>query len=260
MEALLIQHIAENRFRVLKESRQADEVEVPTPYGHPVKNRPNDHLMSQLKWYLEDFLQYPFSPATDRAQYVEDALKEWGIEAFKALFDSGNARDWMTEAKKSAGSNPFQLRISSDDPGILSWPWEALRDPSSGVLGIQAKIERLLNRDLPGTPKTPKLPKDRINILLVTARPYNQDVAFRSVSKRVVDLVNDKNIPVHIEVLRPPTFDRLQERLSESPEFFHILHFDGHGSFGRPSSETSPDKFQSPEGCLVFEDEHGSDD
>ena len=44
--------------------------------------------MSQLAWYLEQFLDYPFTPRTYQAANVEEALESWGRQAFSALFQS----------------------------------------------------------------------------------------------------------------------------------------------------------------------------
>ena len=88
----------------------------------------------------------------------------------------------MTDAKRTG---PFQVQISTDDPAVLSWPWEALYDPEAGVLAHRAQVERRLNENLADPPPlSERLPKERINILLVTARPYEQDVQYRSISRR----------------------------------------------------------------------------
>ena len=51
-----------------------------------MEGRPNSDLMRELRWYLEEFLDYPFPPETDRAERVLDALRRWGEQAFDALF------------------------------------------------------------------------------------------------------------------------------------------------------------------------------
>jgi hypothetical protein len=169
---------------------------------------------------LEHFLEYPFPPRTNQATNVEEALESWGREAFSVLFDSGVARDWMTEAKRAT---EFRLQVSADDPGILSWPWEALYDPEMGVLAHRAQVERRLNKNLPDPPPlSAELPKDRINILLVTARPYEQDIHFRSISRPLVELIQKGQLPVHVDLLRPPTFDQLRKHLAAHSHFYHL--------------------------------------
>jgi tetratricopeptide (TPR) repeat protein len=259
MSRLMITHVAASepaQFEIvrLRDGKRTQPIGVPSPYGFPVAGRANDHLMSQLAWYLERFLDYPFPPRTEQAAAVEDALEAWGRQVFDALFDSGLARDWMADAKRTPG---FQLHISSDDPAILSWPWEALCDPEAGVLAHRAQIERRLNEHLSDpSPLSDKLPHDRINILLITARPYDQDVQYRSISRPLIELIEKKHLPAHVHLLRPPTFDRLREHLGEQPHFYHILHFDGHGGY-QSELGSSTELFRGAEGRLVFEDEDG---
>jgi hypothetical protein len=225
MAGLIITHlpgVLTHRFEVVRQRdhRRAPAVEVISPYSFPVKDRPDDNFMSQLAWYLEHFLEYPFPPRTNQATNVEEALESWGREAFSVLFDSGVARDWMTEAKRAT---EFRLQVSADDPGILSWPWEALYDPEMGVLAHRAQVERRLNKNLPDPPPlSAELPKDRINILLVTARPYEQDIHFRSISRPLVELIQKGQLPVHVDLLRPPTFDQLRKHLAAHSHFYHL--------------------------------------
>ena len=166
------------------------------------------------------------------------------------------------------------MRISSDDSRILSWPWEALRDSQATVLGQICPIERKLNIITDSKIDALNLPKDIINVLLVTARPYEDDVRFRSISRLLIELVEERNLPVNIHLLRPPTFKELESHLDKHPNFYHVLHFDGHGAFGalisdeadEEQSEYQPEhpelvySFKGVEGFLVFEDKDGEPD
>jgi hypothetical protein len=108
------------------ETKSAGAVPIPSPYEFPLEGQPNSNLMHELRWYLEHFLDYPFPPETTRAGRILDALKAWGTSAFNALFDRRDAHAWP------AAANILQIR--SDDPHILSWPWEALYDPQATYL------------------------------------------------------------------------------------------------------------------------------
>jgi hypothetical protein len=207
--------------------------------------------MEQLRWYLAHFLDYPFDPEIGHAGRVLDALEAWGTQAFNALFDRHDAGEWL------AGSEVLQIR--SDDPHILSWPWEALFDPQRSYLAHERQIERRLNH-LPDPPKQRALPKDRVNILLVVARPYKADVRYRSIARPLVELIHSRGLAAHVDVLRPPTFDQLREHLRSHPSYYHALHFDGHGAYGEGAGEYSAHKLQGPQGCLLFEDANGEPD
>ena len=78
------------QFEVSREDqKRAAPVEIVSPLDVPVEGRPDSHLMWEMRWYLEDFLDYPFPPNTDRAEHVLDALSGWGRQAFDALWVQG---------------------------------------------------------------------------------------------------------------------------------------------------------------------------
>jgi hypothetical protein len=175
-----------------------------------------------------------------------------------ALFDGGKAQNFYHDAYKEGLKN-LTLKIASDDPRILAWPWEALHDPEASTLAHACRIERQLNElrdplDLPDN-----LPRERINILMITARPYEHDVGFRSLSRPLLELLEKERLPARIDMLRPPTFEQLQKVLHERQGYYHIVHFDGHGGYG-PGSELNPNTFKGFQGRLIFENEEGEPD
>ncbi len=83
INTLIIRHIDGSdpaQFQVvrLSDGKSTGPVSVPSPIGFPVEGRANSHLMRELRWYLELFLDYPFPPYTDVAARVQDALRVWG--------------------------------------------------------------------------------------------------------------------------------------------------------------------------------------
>ncbi len=243
----------------LRDGKASQPAVLPSPFGFPVEGRPDSDLMHELQWYLEKFLDYPFSPETDHAARVQKALCDWGEQAFQALFGN-RASGRMFDAATAEDYSDLHLQISSDDPQVMSWPWEAMRDPELGVLAHTCQIERRLNavRDPQELPQS--LPKDRVNILLVVARPYGKkDVRFRSVARSLVELIEKEKLPAQVELLRPPTFENLREHLRKHPGFYHILHFDGHGGYLAADAD-SGDASQGPEGKLIFETEEAEPD
>ena len=76
-----------------------------------------------------------------------------------------------------------------------------------------------------------------IRILLVICRPRGgYDVPFRSVASRLVKgLSEEARAAFDLDVLRPPTFERLSEvlrRAKADRRPYHVVHFDGHGVYG----------------------------
>jgi hypothetical protein len=266
MNPLIIRHVDASdppQFQVvrLSDGKTIGPVPVPSPVGFPVVGRPHSDLMRELRWYLEGFLDYPFPPETEHAERIQDALKAWGQQAFEALFGH-RATGRLFDAATSEQYGQLQLRISSDDPRVLHWPWEALRDPEVGVLARTCQVERQLNKLRDPHPVSARLPRDRVNILLVTARPYAGDVRYRSISRPLVDQIAERKLPATVTVLRPPTLDSLRAHLRERPHHYHILHFDGHGAYGVKRGHDNPHALtlQGPQGQLVFENEQGEPD
>ena len=272
---LVIRHLEDTdppRFEVERLSadpKRTKPTTVPSPAGFPVEGRPDSDLLQELRWYLEDFLTYPFPPETEHAERVLATLRKWGEEAFDALFEGRKAGHWF-EAATGDNYSDLTLRIQSDDPRILAWPWEALRDPEAGApLAHTCRVERRLN-NVPAPRTLPaSLPQDRVNILLVIARPYgDEDVRFRSIARPLIDLIEERKLPARVHLLRPPTFKQLDDHLKSHPGQYHILHFDGHGSYGNTGDGGADadghghgkHHFQGPEGQLIFETEEGKDD
>lgn len=75
-----------------------------------------------------------------------------------------------------------------------------------------------------------------MRVLLVICRPRGgEDVPFRSVASRIVDQLG--GTAFDIDVLRPPTYERLVWKLlwaKDRGKPYHIVHFDGHGTYANP--------------------------
>lgn len=240
--------------------RELEPVSIPAPDDVRVVDDSDLTLARELRWYLEEYLSYPFSPNDTRAERSMDALKEWGTDAYRTLFDR-DAKG-ILEALES-GSLPeegLQIEIESNDPRVLSWPWEALHHPTLGFLAHHTPITRRLSEAPTAHTVSRDLPKDRINILLVTSRPEGDEVEYRSVSRALVEYVANDDVSASIYVLRPPTLDQLKSHLEAHPNTYHILHFDGHGGYGGSVSLGSGEVLKGAKGTLLFEKEDGSKD
>src|SRR5689334_16405147 len=149
MKTLIIRHVDAGlppKFQAIRpeDTRSTESVPIPAPVGFPVEGRPESDLTAELRWYLEQFLEYPFSPETERAERVQLALRRWGEQAFNALFGDRRGGDLFRDAT-AEGYESLHLLIASDDAQVLSWPWEALHDPQVGPLAQTCQIERRLN-------------------------------------------------------------------------------------------------------------------
>src|SRR5262249_7891296 len=147
-------------------------------------------------------------------------------------------------------------------PEGIAIPWELLRDPERGEFGLLPRLAREFVRSLPDRGFDPVAPPGNgpsLNILLVISRPLgpDEDVPFQSVARPLLELFRPHRDHIRLDVLRPPTFEQLTRLLGERPGFYHILHFDGHGTF--PDAESGrPGRFfakNGEHGLLIFEGE-----
>jgi hypothetical protein len=147
----------------------------PIPFEDPLNAE--DH--SELRWYLEDYLQFPYGAESYRAQKVEEKMAKWGESLFKQTFPAGitgaNPSIFYQEAVRD-GLRDCELCISSDNPDFLNIPWELIYDPTPGRCYLAPSLGGLyrqrsgqkveaLRDDLSPAPNQP------FRILLVIARP-----------------------------------------------------------------------------------------
>jgi tetratricopeptide (TPR) repeat protein len=223
----------------------------------------NITLQHGLQWYLEKYLELPIEAFQTRAESIQEALRLWGKETFKTLFDSGLARDWYQQGWRE-GPASLDIKVISDDPAVLAWPWEALESETDGCLALKCHIERQLCKIADARLPANSWPQNQLNILYIIARPHGEDdVGFQTLARPLIDFAfaRDESWPVHIDLLRPPTFDQLRTVLREKPGFYHIVHFDGHGGYGYRDTQNRinamNEKFSGAEGLLIFEKESG---
>jgi tetratricopeptide (TPR) repeat protein len=255
MPRLTIHHILDSeppkfRLRPEQDGKTTDPVEIPSPYLRQVGGGDRS-LMDELRWYLENFLEYPFDPWTDRADRTLEELEAWGREAFEVLFGGGDGQVCLDRARRDG---EVRIAVATDDPQVLSWPWEGLRDPQRSWVVQEHTVTRRLT-DVADPPPPSDVPDDRVNVLLVTARPFEQDIPYRSTGRPLVEQVEEKHLPASITLLRRPTVKSLKKHLDEHPTHYHVLHFDGHGGYlrhGGAVSEESPSS-SGAQGYLAFE-------
>jgi len=228
----------------------------------------------EVRWYLEDYLQYPVDPAPQIARRVEGRLRALGAELFTGVFEAN--RDMTRLWDAVAGALP-DTRVEVTAGAGVGVPWEWLRDPATdGALAVRAGA---FVRTHPETATPVRLPAQQagaLRVLLVICRPAGRDdVPFRSVASHLVRLSSGARKAFQLDVLRPPTFAALTRALEEAKAAgapYQVVHFDGHGAWldaeavaaANPAGGLSRNMFSlvSParpgaHGFLVFEDPRG---
>ncbi|UKP00070.1 CHAT domain-containing protein [Nostoc sp. UHCC 0870] len=204
--------------------------------------------LTDLRWYLEEYLTFPYGIFPDNAAKIEQQLQHWGQELFELVFRSTEkGKEFFQEATRE-GLDNCELGIISDNANVLNLPWELLYSPDYQFLApsLAGMYRSLSSQGVRAA--LPPMPDDQLNILLVIARPYGErDINFKTIARPLLTALQPIRQQVNLKVLRPPSLREFEAELQAHKGFYHIVHFDGHGDF---DNET--------QGVLVFEDDEGN--
>jgi tetratricopeptide (TPR) repeat protein len=221
-----------------------------TPLATPVNFRLSTRDQEDLRWYLEDYMQYPQEPAPKIATRIERRMVDIGEALFAHIFQAseGTRQFWETICSQS---HNMRVEIITPEPAGETVPWELLREPGANV-PLVLEAQSFVRVAMSANAETLPTEEGPIRILLVICRPGGgDDVPFRSVASRLIrGLTQEARAKFRLDVLRPPTFDRLEQVLSEAHAAgapYHVVHFDGHGTY-RDLHGTG-----NPRGYLLFE-------
>jgi tetratricopeptide (TPR) repeat protein len=177
-------------------------------------------------------------------------MGEIGEALFARVFHASEGTRHIWETMRPQLSD-MRVEIVTPEPAGETVPWELLREPGANLpLVLEARsfvrVAASANAETIPTEEGP------IRILLVICRPGGgDDVPFRSVASRLIrGLTKEARAKFRLDVLRPPTLDRLEQVISEAHAAgapYHVVHFDGHGMY-RDLHSTG-----NPRGYLLFE-------
>ncbi len=223
-----------------------------------------------LRWYLEDYLIYPESSEDVQVAQIEDMMRTRGEELYQKVLASNldTQQIWFSIRPQLA---TLRIEISTGITEAASIPWELMRDPQSDsalAVRVQAFVRVHSQPNIPFVPVPPSQ-DGRIRLLYVVCRPNGiKDVALRAIANRLLQGLGEDRTRFDITALRPPTYEQLQQTLTDAKEAgqaFHIVHFDGHGMYtdlretnlsswlGQLSSLMLGGKSNGKHGFLLFE-------
>ena len=215
-----------------------------------------DDQRKLIQWYLEEYLIYPWGVFRKRALEAEALMVQLGEDLFRAVFCDSSMMALYAYITNTLSET--DIYIHANHPEGISIPWELMHDPERGEYGDLARLARTFARSQPDVvfEPPPELKGDTFNILLVICRPGGPegDIPFQSVARPLLELVRPYRDCINVDVLRPPTFERLGRALNEKPGFYHVLHFDGHGSFPQAHDIHQYYGQEGPQGLLQFGD------
>ena len=187
-----------------------------------------------IRWYLEDFAEFPDDPGSAIARQAEIRLAQIGVDLFRRVFADREAADVWQRAQAQLGQVRVEVDVDpAETPGL---PWELLRDPATDTAVALAAGEFVRTHlRSAGHPSLPAPAGDTMRVLLAICRPGGrEDVPFRSVASRLVRGGADQMEGLDLDVLRPASFERLARVLHEAAAAdrpYHVVHFDGHGTY-----------------------------
>jgi hypothetical protein len=191
----------------------------------------DDRQEKDLEWYFEDYLNFPFTQ-TVRAQKAAASITHYGATLFAQIFVDQHARDQYKQATRQ-GLPTIQIEIAGS-PTFHRLHWEALYDPDLKT-SLSLHIPIIRQNITPQTYPATMRPSPTINVLVVVARPGGpRDMAYRTISRPLLDELQKIKQPVAVTLLRPGTYLALQEHLEKITRergvgYYHIIHFDTHG-------------------------------
>ena len=188
----------------------------------------------QVRWYLEDYPEFPADPAPALAAAAEARLSELGTGLFHEVFTGQDGAVIWGLAQARLGQ--VRVEVDTDPAEAPGLPWELLRDPATGTALATGAAEFVRTHlQTAGQVNLPEAAGDELRVLLVICRPGGRDdVPFRSVASRLIRGGADRVEGLVLDVVRPATFPRLSEVLHQAADAgrpYHVVHFDGHGTY-----------------------------
>lgn len=197
-----------------------------------LKNPYDKEIEKHFEWYFEEYIREPYIPAVTVEKPKQD-LVFYGENLFKGVLASDS--DIYSNYRSFIQNNDFKniiIEIVGDSTVFHSIHWESLKDPDfSEPLAAKGAIFYRKNQETNLTEvnmnKSPF-----INLLIITARPNEEDdINYRTIQRPLIKAIKSAKLRVKPHILRPGTFGSLTDHLKQvSKGFYHIIHFDLHGS------------------------------
>ncbi|BBD61437.1 hypothetical protein NIES2109_42650 [Nostoc sp. HK-01] len=209
----------------------------------------------QLEWYFEDWLMFPLLD-TVKAEAAAASVKTYGEELFKQVFRV-DFNAYSQYQRLRGNLSQLQIEIVGKTPEFQALHWEALRDPDlPRPLAVDCVMVRKSNQAAPIYADVQTSPT--INLLVVVARPDEEkDVGYRTISRPLLELIENSHLRVNVELLRPGTYQALSQHLAVKGEgFYHVIHLDCHGALMTYEQTQKPSK----PGRYLYQGRYGRND
>ena len=219
---------------------------------------------------------------SDRQSFHPSYLETIGRSLYESLLPSGSSlRDAFKTAIRSAERENKDLHLRLKFPGdsvsrsqLADYSWELIHNKTHFLQHRSVQISRYIAHEI----ACPILPThEQIQVLLISSQAADiarglhplPDDEERAILTGIAKAQEEGLVT--FEQLRYPTRKRLSRRLTECTSVPQILHFDGHGLFGRKCNdpkcrhmnpgikvencERCGHQLPEPKGYLLFEEE-----
>lgn len=195
------------------------------------------HLSEETHWYFGEYLDHPFGQAKERAQRVEQGLRNLGRLLFEAVFRSNEESRICYATAREDGLEGYNLELVSSDPDFLSLPWELTNDAETGYLASRLRSIVRVPGPVPIAEFPGDFPTDQLNVLMVS--PHSSGGSEQaSLAIETLKVLDSLNVQVQVDFLRPATPSSLSAHLGERTGHYHIAHFDAVTSSAPGTIET----------------------
>ncbi|MFW9259593.1 CHASE2 domain-containing protein [Nostoc sp. CALU 546] len=252
-----------------------------------IRFRPEDFQRSgEQDWMVQVGLL-----VQDRKAFHPYFLTNIGKALYQSLFPPGSKLEKVLQnainlAQNNGTQLHIQLEIAADILGstrLPDYPWELMHDDRGFLTQHQVTFSRYITYDA----APPKLPlMEQVNVLLISSAASDPENALEKLPQQEQLAVRrglgiaEKEGHIRLVELKPPTLKALRDYLTEhrNETAPHVIHFDGHGLFGKCCNNTLDNgqlcrtihkgikinscqrchaSLPEPQGYLVFEDETG---
>lgn len=252
-----------------------------------IRFRPEDFQRSgEQDWMVQVGLL-----VQDRKAFHPYFLTNIGKALYQSLFPPGSKVEKVLQnainlAQNNGTQLHIQLEIAADILGstrLPDYPWELMHDDRGFLTQHQVTFSRYITYDA-APPKLPSM--EQVNVLLISSAASDPENGLEKLPQQEQLAVRrglgiaEKEGHIRLVELKPPTLKALRDYLTEHRNEIapHVIHFDGHGLFGKCCNNTLDNgqlcrtihkgikinncqrchaSLPEPQGYLVFEDETG---
>ncbi len=219
----------------------------------------------------------------DRQHFAPNLHKRAGQLLYNALFlANDNAKQCLHDSRVRVSQKEtlhIQFVISGrdeDSASLLEYPWELLHDSDEFLAWKNITFSRYIAY---GDSPTKWSFTDKLRVLLVSLDAYDKTLGLQQIPSYEQDVIKaslQRAEDIHLVPLSSPNFREFGRYLLKCDTLPHIIHFDGHGLFGKKCKACrnfstnmrdnqcqnchAVDYFDEPQGYILFKGDGLSSD